>query len=131
MSAVKKTNVEQAIDCWSGNPPAWVVALATACDQTSQVKVSGQVNYSGSVISQVIRNKYVHKGGDLKGIEKAVEGALMGATVECPVIGEIPRNRCNDHQRRGSSVATTNPMRIQLYRACPSCVHRKKHGGEQ
>jgi hypothetical protein len=49
---------------------------------------------------------------------------LMGAVVECPVIGEIPRQRCIEHQRRAHRFAATNPMRVQLSKACRVCPNR-------
>ena len=39
------------------------------------------------------------------------------------MIGEIPRHRCIEHQRRASRPAATNPMRVQLAQACPVCTH--------
>jgi hypothetical protein len=61
--------------------------------------------------------------GDVSSVQRAVEGALMGMTVECPVIGDLPRNRCLEYQRQ--PFAATNPMRVQLSRACPTCPNRR------
>ena len=39
-----------------------------------------------------------------------VENAYLGATVACPVLGEIPREDCAAHQRR--PFAATNPVAL-------------------
>ncbi len=51
-------------------------------------------------------------------MQKAVEGALMGMTVTCPVLQEIPANRCLEIQNQ--PFAATNPVRVRLYHACRS-----------
>ena len=78
------------------------------------------IGYSGTVVSQVLSGKYQ---GDLQAVRQKVEGALMGLSVGCPVMGEIPRNRCLDYQRQG--FAATNPMRVRLAQACPTCPNRR------
>ncbi len=99
--------------------PQWVAALRDACLGMSQREVAALIGYSESVISQVLKSKY---RGDLRRVQAAVEGGLMGATVDCPVVGVIPRQRCIEHQRR--PFAATNPTRVQLYRACRTCPHK-------
>lgn len=104
----------------------WIEALKSECKRTSQTRAATAIGYSASTVNQVLKGTYK---GDMKSIEQAVRGALMGATVECPVIGEIPRNRCIDHQRRAGKFAATNPMRVQLHQACRNgCKHSQ--GGE-
>lgn len=105
----------------------WIEQLRTEAAQTSQNKAGARIGYSGSVVNQVLKGTYK---GDLSSVEQAVRGALMGAIVDCPVVGDLPRNRCIDYQRRSSTFAATNPMRVQLHRACPTCKHRKSGGGE-
>lgn len=99
--------------------PAWIAALRDACLGMSQREVAALIGYSESVISQVLSGKY---RGDMRRVQAAVEGGLMGATVDCPVVGVIPRQRCIEHQRR--PFAATNPTRVQLYRACRVCPNR-------
>ncbi|HEY4294545.1 hypothetical protein [Luteibacter sp.] len=98
----------------------WITVLREACKASTQAAVARQISYSPTVVNQVLKGNY---GGDLSAVQKAVEGALMGLMVECPVIGELPRNRCLEYQRRG--FAATNPMRVQLANACPDCSHRR------
>ncbi|UPG86999.1 hypothetical protein L2Y94_06490 [Luteibacter aegosomatis] len=98
----------------------WITVLREACKASTQVAIARQISYSPTVVNQVLKGNY---GGDLNAVQKAVEGALMGLMVECPVIGELPRNRCLEYQRRG--FAATNPMRVQLASACPDCSHRR------
>jgi hypothetical protein len=100
----------------------WIEALRQEAKRTSQTKAGNRIGYSGATVNQVLKGTYK---GDLKRVEEAVRGALMGATVDCPVAGEIPRNRCIDYQRRSGTFAATNPMRVQLHRACPQCPNRR------
>lgn len=97
----------------------WKQALAAACASMSQKDVASIIGYSESVISQVLAGKY---RGDMRRVQAAIEGGLLGATVDCPVLGVIPRQQCIEHQRR--PFAPTNPMRVQLWRTCPTCTHR-------
>jgi hypothetical protein len=48
---------------------------------------------------------------------------LMGVSIDCPIIGEIPLNICVDNQSR--PFAATNPMRVRLHRACKACPNRR------
>ncbi len=65
----------------------------------------------------MLRNKYK---ADTKSVRDCVMGALMGKTVSCPVLGDdLPRDRCIQLQKQ--EFAATNPQRVQLWNACPSC----------
>lgn len=98
----------------------WLTVLTEQCKRTSQSVVSKKLDYSPAVINQVLKGTYK---GDVSSVQRAVEGALMGMTVDCPVIGELPRNRCLEYQRR--PFASTNHIRVQLARACPTCPNRR------
>jgi DNA-binding transcriptional regulator YdaS (Cro superfamily) len=104
----------------------WIHELRVASTPTpadprrSQATAAAKIGYSPSVVNQVLKGTYK---GDLKSVQRAVEGALMGATVECPVIGELSRARCIEYQRAG--FRATNPMRVALSRACPTCPNRR------
>lgn len=97
----------------------WIAALRQAA-AGGQRAAAQRIGYSPAVVSQVLSGSY---RGDLKAVQTAVEGALLGATVDCPVAGEIPRNRCLEHQRSEASAA--NPMRVALAQACPVCPNRR------
>ncbi|MES1936711.1 helix-turn-helix domain-containing protein [Salinisphaera hydrothermalis] len=94
----------------------WIAALRKECGQTSQAKAGQRLGVSGSTVNQVLKGNY---RGDMARIQGLVEGELMHATVHCPVLGEIGRNRCFENQRR--PLAATNPTRVALYKACPTC----------
>lgn len=102
---------------------SWIEILREACARASQAKVAQRIDYSASVISAVLSGTYK---GDLKRVQAAVEGALMGTEVRCPVLGSIPRQRCVEHQR--SVAGATNPWRVQLARACPACPNNLNAG---
>lgn len=113
-----RTNVEKVTRCWGAAAPAWVKVLAEACDArgSSQTDIGKKLDVSGSLISQVLANAYI---GRLDKIEAKVRGELMGATVRCPVLGEISRRKCMDAQERPR--LATNELRVELRRACPRC----------
>jgi hypothetical protein len=99
--------------------PLWISTLREQCEKTSQGKVATVVGYSPAVINQVLKRTYK---GDVKKVELAVRGAYLGELVGCPVMGDLPTNQCLENQRR--PYASTNPQRIQLYRACRNgCVN--------
>lgn len=99
----------------------WLTVLRDACAIHGQAVIGRRLRYSAPVISQTLSGTYK---GDLKRVQAAVEGALMQATVECPIAGELSRDRCIDNQRRAP--AATNPARIAFARACPKCPHRSQ-----
>lgn len=105
----------------------WIDALRIEVEKAgSQARVGEMIGYSAAVVNQVLKGVYK---GDIEKVRAKIEGAFMGATIDCPVVGEIPRNRCIDHQSR--PFAATNPMRVQLYRACRSgCPNARNNGGE-
>lgn len=103
----------------------WIEVLRDACTHATQSAVARRIGYSTPVVNQVLSGTYK---GDLNRVQAAVEGALMESMVECPVIGEIPRQRCIEHQRR--PFTPTSPTNIQLYHACPTCSHNLRRGGK-
>ena len=123
-NGVALANVEAS---WP-SPPDWVIVLARACDAagSSQGVVADRLNYSKSTVSNVLNNKY---GGDLSRVEQAVRGALMSETLMCPVVGEIKRNICLEHQKRSRKFAATSSIRVRLHRTCPTCPNFTLKGG--
>lgn len=98
----------------------WLTVLHDECKKRNQRVVATELGYSQSVINQVLKGTY---GGDNDKVRAKVEGLYMGATVMCPVVGAIPRNRCIEQQ--GRPFAATNPMRVQMYRTCPTCPNNQ------
>lgn len=97
----------------------WIEVLRAACAASSQSAVAARIGYSAGAVSAVLSGTY---NGNLERVQQAVEGALMASTVDCPVIGDLPRQRCVEHQR--TPFTPTNPMRVRLYHACRSgCAH--------
>jgi len=120
------TFAEKARIAFGGTPPDWVQALAEYCDQPG-VGLRGahkRLGYSTSVISTVIRKKYVL--GDLGRVEEKVRGLLLGLSVDCPELGEISRNVCLDWQ--GKPRAQTSSQRARMWRACGACPNFRAHG---
>jgi hypothetical protein len=109
---------------WGELLPDWVQELALLAGQTSQRLAAERIGYSQAVVSHVFTNSYT---GDLKRVEEKVRGALMGLVVQCPILGEVGRDRCLDEQKMPRSA--TSSIRSKLYRACRNgCPHSRLIG---
>lgn len=113
--------VAKAEAAWGGALPDWVRELATLANASSQRAAAEKIGYSQAVLSHVFNAAYT---GDLKRVEEKVRGALMGLSVQCPILGEIGRDRCLDEQKMTRSA--TSSIRSKLYRACRNgCPHSR------
>ncbi len=115
--------VAKAVAAW-GEPPAWVLALAEEASRTSAKAAAERLGYTGSVVSDVLGNKY---RGDMERLRETCQGAFLGSVVECPVLGEIGRDRCLDEQKQ--PFRATSAMRAQLYHACRGGCRHARTGG--
>lgn len=111
-------HVQTAITAWGHPVPDWVQALALACRNSSQAKVAKKLKISAPVVSQTLNNRYP---GDLAMVERRVRGALMGAIIQCPELGTMPVNECEEWKRRAKTRVNTNTARVQMLRACTRC----------
>lgn len=100
--------------------PRWLSELRQRCRQTSQSAIAKEIGYSAAVINQVLKGTYK---GDVKKVARAVRGAFLGETVNCPVLGELERHLCQQNARR--PYASTNPTRVKLFKACRGCEHNQ------
>lgn len=117
------TRAQQRVEeAWGGNAPDWVWALAKECDNSSQVKAAKVIGYSTAVVSTVLANNY---RGDLGSVAQAIEGSLLGGTVNCPVAGELPSNQCLEFQRL--PFKPTNAQRVRMFKACQHCPNNRKN----
>ncbi|WDR00721.1 transcriptional regulator [Devosia sp. J2-20] len=120
-----RSYMDKATEAFDGNPPEWIVALAARADLTGLDGAAEAIGYSGSLVSTVLRNIYK---GDVGRVEEKVRGALLGLTVDCPVIGEMSRHTCLDWQ--GKPKAATSALRMRMYHACRNnCPHFRPKGG--
>lgn len=106
---------------WGAKPPQWIVALAEECDRTSQGKAAALLNVSPTMVNQALQNCYA---GRLDRLEERVRGEFLRETVACPVLGDMSKRDCMDHQ--GRKYTPTNPMRVKLHRACRTCPNRRE-----
>lgn len=115
------TYLDKANAAW--NPaPDWILALAKRADGPLSLNALGaQLGIGGGALSAIISRKYA---GGYSRVEARVRGALMDATVTCPVEGEIARNRCLDNQVRKPSAASPAAARFPF--ACKSCPNTFK-----
>lgn len=110
---------------WGSELPDWIVALAEECTRINATEVGRRLGYSTAVITSVVLNNY---RGSLAKVEAKVRGAYMGAVVECPVLGEIERDRCETEQERKHFGTSAN--RARLFRACRAgCPNSRLKGG--
>lgn len=119
------TMSEKAAAAW-GTAPDWIIALADLADREGLKGAANTLNYSVSVVSYVLNNRYA---GDLARVEGTVRGALLGHTVDCPVLGVIGRDRCLREQ--DEPFRATSAFRAQLYHACRNdCPNARRKGDE-
>jgi hypothetical protein len=111
---VNKTDfVGNARRNWGDALPDWILVLAEEATRTNGVAAAKRLSYSPAVVTQVINATY---RGDLGAVEERVRGALMGVEVECPILGDIARDRCLDEQKK--KFRGTSAVRTRLYIAC-------------
>ncbi|ETR78889.1 transcriptional regulator [Afipia sp. P52-10] len=124
MTAIKRIDfLAKAKAAWGDNLPEWIAELAREANRSSGIAASAKIGCSQTALSQVLSNKYP---ASLDRIEGRVRGALMGATVTCPVLGEIGRDYCLEQQEMDNTMASS--VRGRIYRACrgigvPQCSH--------
>jgi len=112
MSAAAK-----AFAAW-GAQPDWVIALATACDRSSQASVAKMLGMNSGYVSYALRNE---KPQYHQVVAEAVRGKLMGETIDCPVLGEIDQALCARHRK--SRLRPIAPEQKRLRATCPTCIH--------
>ena len=113
--------LDNARIAWGTHAPEWIVALARECDRLSQRAVAVRLGYSPASLSMLLNGRYK---ADLTAIEQAVRGALMSATVDCPVAGQLASDVCLKNQKL--PFAATNLTRVRLYKACRNgCAHSR------
>lgn len=100
---------------------AWLKVLREQCVNTSQAAVARRLGVSPALINQTLKGVYQ---GNMARVQALVEGEYLGRTVMCPVLDELPANRCMEYQSR--PFAATNPLRVKLFRACRACPHNKQ-----
>jgi hypothetical protein len=116
--------IENARVAWGGSPPEWVDALAQEAARTTMTAAAKRIGYSVSAVSGVLANKY---RGDLAAVEGSARGALLGDEVDCPVLGEVRRDRCHAEQKKNHT--GTSALRTRLFHACRSgCPHSRLKG---
>jgi hypothetical protein len=114
-------NIDAAKAAWGATIPDWVVVLAQECDRHGQAPTARRVGVAKTTINEVVRRTYKARTAN---VEQKVRGALMGKTVNCPVLGEITLDHCIKNRKRPFSAA--NPINVALHRTCPTCPHNAR-----
>ena len=105
--------------------PDWIDCLADECAASNQSAVARRLSISPSIVSTVLRNKYP---GDVDAVETAVRGAYMNASLDCPALGSIPADECQQWRRKSRKFNNANSLRVRMFRACGDCPRNQKDG---
>ncbi|MDO5648841.1 hypothetical protein [Paracoccus sp. (in: a-proteobacteria)] len=116
------TPMDTARAAWGEALPDWVAELAQECSATSQNKVAARLDRSAALVSQVLRNKYA---GDLDAVQARFNGVFRAQTTDCPELGLILTQQCQDWQQQARRFVNVNAMRVRMFRACNACPHFK------
>ncbi len=92
---------------------AWLAALRQLRDAQGGAQAADRVGVSEATVSQVLSGNY--KAATTR-VERRVRGELLGATCDCPVMGEVSTRVCQDVQERQPPIA--NPQHAQAWFAC-------------
>lgn len=93
----------------------WLDELKRQVEASSLKIVADKLDISKATVSLLINKKYPADTGKM---QKLVEGVFMGHTVNCPILGEIPKHKCAAHQN--NKTPGNRPQAIQLWKACRS-----------
>ncbi len=110
--------MDVARDGWGDDVPDWVAALVEACDVSSQARVGKRIGYAGTVISQVIRNKYP---GAMSRVEERVRAIFLGGEIACPALGLIGSADCLGWRDKSRHLLSSSPLEVRMFRACREC----------
>ena len=115
-------NALQSVPRMTVLPPDVLAALELAVAELgTQTKVAARLRVSLTVISLLRNGRYQ---GDVAGMAERIRGEFMAELVSCPVMGQLGRQHCLEYQSR--PLVMTNPLRVALYRACPTCPNYRK-----
>lgn len=92
----------------------WLQALRAECRRTSQQQVADRLDLSEATVSQVLNGSY--KAATTR-IERRVRGGLLQQTCECPVMGEVRMDVCQELQEL-KAPRIGNLQRTEAWYAC-------------
>jgi predicted alpha/beta hydrolase family esterase len=91
----------------------WIEALAAEVSRTNQARTAERLGIAESTVSQVLSGSYA---AQTTRIERRVRGELLGATCDCPVMGEVSTTLCQAVQERRQPIH--NPQHARAWMAC-------------
>jgi hypothetical protein len=117
--------MEIAETAYNGKLPDWVRLLVDACDAqgSSQNQVAKRIGYSGSAVSNLIRNSY---GADLNLIKERVLVIYAPERVTCPALGDIGSEDCLGWRLDAIKLTSAAPLAVRMFRACRKCPRNAK-----
>lgn len=103
------------ISGWGDTPPQWICQLSAMVEEQGSIKATAErLDVSRTSVSLLLRNDYT---ASTEKMQATVEAFF--SRVNCPVLGEVSNERCQNEREK--PFIGSNPMRIQLYRACQRC----------
>lgn len=115
--ALNKTPLAKAL------PADAMTALLSLKEKHSQAAIARRIGVSEGTISNALKGRYI---GNVDALAERIRGELLNQTVVCPVLGQISTRICQDE--RNKPFHSANPVRVQLARACRTCVNNPKKG---
>jgi hypothetical protein len=103
---------------WGDDMPDWVMALARACERSTQTKVAQALDRSPAVISNVLARTYA---ASMDRIEERVRGVYLNGKVICPEKGDLPLQECQDWREKAKRFQMGNPQRTLMFGVCRKC----------
>ena len=101
-------------------------ALVELKQHHSQAEIARKLGVSDGTISNALKGRYI---GNVDALAERIRGELLNQTVRCPILGQITSRICQDERKK--PFHTANPMRVQLWRACKTCIHNPQSKGDQ
>lgn len=91
--------------------------LIAVIEELGQSEVARRMGCSAATISLLKTGRY--PGATVERWQREFDAVFARGMINCPVLGEITAEQCAFHRKR--PFAATNPIRVQLYRTCPTC----------
>ena len=109
---------------WRGEE--WVQVLNAEVQSRGKAAVADALGCSRAMVHQLKEAKY---DSPIEKWRRKVMAELAQDRVQCPVLGAIDMDECREHRNRG--FAGTNPVRVELFRTCPTCPNNPDHNPDE
>ena len=109
---------------WGDTPPEFIRVLANVVSECgNNAAAARKLGINRASVSTLLANKYP---ANTQKMEKTI--MAWATKIPCPVLGDISAGQCQ--AERNKPFISSNPLRVQLFRACRKCP-RNPSCGEQ